>query len=291
MAEEQLHSVTRKRFDPEDKRLGRHVLHDSRSRQYQFVARTAPRKLTTVKHKMNVPILDQLDVGSCTGHAIVAALGSEPFWGIGKSVLKANAQADHEYAVGVYSDATKLDPWPGSYLPDDTGSDGLSVAKVLHSRGLISGYQHAMSLEAALNALAVRPVIVGSSWYVGMYDPAADGRLNVSGRSVGGHEYCLDELDVERQRVWMRNSWGEGWGVKGRAWMSYSDLGRLLADYGDCTVLVPKELPPPEPIPEPLPVVADTTTPLRNALTRHLKTKSVPAYVRTPAEAWIKSLK
>jgi hypothetical protein len=30
MAEEQLHSVTRKRFDPEDKRLGRHVLHDSR---------------------------------------------------------------------------------------------------------------------------------------------------------------------------------------------------------------------------------------------------------------------
>ena len=33
------------RFQPTDKRLGRHVAHDSRSLQYRFVAKRAPRRL------------------------------------------------------------------------------------------------------------------------------------------------------------------------------------------------------------------------------------------------------
>jgi hypothetical protein len=71
------------------------------------------------------------------------------------------------YAEHLYSDATKIDPWTGEWLPDDTGSDGLSIAKVLLTRGLISGYQHATTLEAALTALAQRPVMIGSSWLRG----------------------------------------------------------------------------------------------------------------------------
>lgn len=181
-----------------------------------------------------------------------------------------------------------LDPWPGQYTPDDTGSDGLSVAKVLQARGLISGYQHALSLEAALTGLAERVVIVGTSWLAGMYDPAPDGRLAVSGPSVGGHEYALDELDVPNRRVWMRNSWGPGWGIEGRAWMSWEDLGRLLADDGDCTILIPRTEPPPQPSPPPA-RKPDFDAPLATALRRFLKTRAVPAYVRPPAEGWLKS--
>src|SRR3954465_3152510 len=150
-----------------DRRLGRHVVHDSRSLRY-LVRAADPKTLKSIKHFVNIPILDQGDLGSCTGHAGTNALASDAFWSAGATVLKQDAAADHQYAVGLYSDATKLDPWPGQYEPDDTGSDGLSIAKALLTRGLISGYQHATSLEATLTALADRVVMIGSSWLEGM---------------------------------------------------------------------------------------------------------------------------
>jgi hypothetical protein len=45
----------------------------------------------------------------------------------------------------------------------------------------------------------------------------------------------------------MRNSWGRAWGSRGRAWMTWDDLGQLLADDGDCTILVPRTEPAPQP--------------------------------------------
>jgi len=289
------HTLLVKRFEPKDGRLGRHVVHDSRSLRYPFRA-VDPRKLKSTRHAVNIPILDQGYLGACTGYAGTAAMASAGLWTAGQTVLK---DADHgAFAVGLYSDATKLDPWPGEYVPDDTGSDGLSVAKALHARGLVAGYQHATSLEACLTALAERVVMIGSSWLERMYDVDSDGKMNVSGNSVGGHEYVLDELDVENRRVWMRNSWGEEYGQKGRAWMLWGDLGRLLADYGDCTILVPNSEPMPAPVePEPKPEVPTPTpapvTPTKDpmlvlALTKFLKTKGVPAYVRKPATSWLK---
>lgn len=276
-----------RRFDPEDNRLGRHVVHDSRSLRYRFRAASAPRRLASVRHNVQIPIMDQGQLGSCTGHAGTNALASDAFWAVGQPLL---AGIDpHEYAVELYSDATVLDPWPGQYRPDDTGSDGLSIAKVLHARGLISGYQHATSLEDALAALAQRVVMIGSSWLAGMYDPAPDGQLTVSGSVAGGHEYALDELDVERRRVWMRNSWGPSWAVQGRAWMSWDDLGHLLADDGDCTVLIPRAEPAPQPQPEPAPdPKPDTDKALAAALRKYLDNRSAAVYVRHAAEPWLK---
>lgn len=296
-------TINVKRFDPEDPRLGRHVVHDSRSLRYRFHGAVKdPRKLASVRHEIKVPILDQLDVGSCTGHAGTANLGGPEFWRAAKAVLKAEAQADHEYAVGLYSAATRLDPWTGEYLPDDTGSDGLSVAKALLARGLISGYQHATTLADALAALAEQPVMVGTSWRESMFDPDSDGRVHIDGATLGGHEYCLDEIDVERRRVWIRQSWGPGWGIEGRAWLSWEDLGTLLADQGDCTVLVPlsEPAPTPEPAPPspPAPTPAPTPAPpapdasaalLRGALQKFTKTSTCPKYLRTAAQEWMAS--
>jgi hypothetical protein len=64
---------------------------------------------------------------------------------------------------------------------------------------------------------------------------------------VGGHEICLDELDVENELVWVHNSWGEDWGVEGRAALHWDDLGELLADDGDCTIFTPLTEPAPVP--------------------------------------------
>jgi hypothetical protein len=275
------------RFDPRDRRLGRHVVHDSRSLRYRAPARD-PAQLASVRHRINIPILDQGALGSCTGHAGTAAIASDPFWRAAEPPLTA-AGDPHLYAVGLYSAATKFDPWPGEYEPEDTGSDGLSIAKVLHARGLISGYMHATSLAAALTALAERVVMVGSSWLNGMFEPGSDGHLRVAGPSAGGHEYALDELDVERQRVWIRNSWGEAWGVAGRAWVSWQELGQLLADDGDCTVLVPASQPAPQPQPEPAPSIRPEERALVEALRRLTDNRSCPRYMRQPAADWLKT--
>lgn len=285
-----LNVITYSKFEHEDPRLGRHILHHSKSRLYRAPAKD-PRKLQSIKHHSNIPLLDQGNEGSCTGHAIMKALGSDPFWSATRKVLASvNAQEVHMYARGIYCDATKLDPWEGVFEPDDTGSDGLSVAKVAQARGLISGYTHALSLEAALTALAERVVIVGTKWLDGMYDVASDGRLTMNGVTVGGHEYALVELDVPNRRVWMCNSWGEGWGLGGHAWMTWDDLKMLLDDQGDCTIPIPITEPPPQPQPEPAPKVVNLPEDdaLYAVMARAMKTKSIPKYVKEKTEPWMK---
>lgn len=253
--------VTHKRYEPTDSRLGRHVRHDSRSLRYLVVPKKAD-TLKSVRHLANVPIMDQGSLGSCTGHAATGCLGVGVFWKTSppKAVLSTvDAIVNSRYAVGVYSEATKIDPFPGTYPPVDTGSDGLSVAKILHSRGLISGYRHATSVAAVLTALAEQPVIVGTEWRYDMFEPDADGRIRITGSLEGGHEYVLDELDMENRRVWVRNSWGTEWGLDGRGYLTFEDLGTLLRAYGDCTVFVPITEPAPEPTPIPEPIVVVPT--------------------------------
>lgn len=232
------------RYEPTDSRLGRHLLHDSRSLQY-LVEASDPATLKSVRHSRMTPILDQGNLGSCTGNAAVGCLGTEPFYDTVNEIM---SFAEPE-AIHIYSQATAIDPFPGTYPPTDTGSNGLSVAKALKSDSLISGYLWATSLNAALTALASQPVIVGTKWFNDMFTPASDGKLSVSGPLAGGHEYELDELDVENQRVWMTNSWGGNWGVEGRAYMTWDDLGKLLDDGGDVTVFVANTKPAPTPTP------------------------------------------
>lgn len=236
--------------NPTDPRLGRNVGHDPRSWNYAYAAADVS-KLSSVRHQSNIPTLDQGNLGSCTGNAATKCLSYQPFWSqsVVQAVIGSDPAANEAYAVGVYSDATKIDSYPGTYPPNDTGSDGLSVATVLKSRGLISGYQHAFSLEALLTALAEQPVIVGTEWRQNMFQPAPDGRQQITGKVAGGHEYCLDQLDVENERVWMQNSWGDSWGVQGRAYFTWDDMRKLLQASGDCTIFAPLQSPPPPPAP------------------------------------------
>lgn len=259
-------TVVVKRFEGQDPRLGRHVLHDSRSLRYLVEAESFS-VLRSIRHQSRIPVLDQgaylapgatkrISLGSCTGNAGVNVLGTDPFWAtdpVKAALASTNVDMDEAFAVYVYSLATQLDPYAGTYPPTDTGSNGLSVAKALQKLGKISGYQHATSLEAALTALNKQACMVGTVWRGDMFTPGPDGRLKITGQVEGGHEYKLDELDVENKRVWILNQWGEAWGIGGRAWFSWDDLGTLLADQGDCTVLTPITQPAPTPSPAPAP--------------------------------------
>lgn len=207
-------------------RLGRAIHHDPRSRAYAVEA--APLSaLRSVRHRRLVPPYQQGDTGSCTGNACAGVLSTRPY----------RHRFGQPTARRIYSAATQLDPFAGSWPPVDTGSDGLSVAKVAVARGWATGYDHAFSLEAALTALQTSAVMVGIAWRSGLDTPDPDGFARYVGRVRGGHEFVADEVDINRRVVGCTQSWGPRWGAAGRFYLSFDDLGTALDDQGDVTVL------------------------------------------------------
>lgn len=231
---------------PTHPRLGRHVEHDSRSLNYQVT----PRGVATfvpVDYKSVGPVLDQKDLGACTGYSSTALLGYiEP----GNPELPDTPDAWNALAVSVYSLGTTLDNIGGQYPPTDTGSTGIAVAKALQAKKFVSGYKHITSAAGLATALETGPVIVGTNWYESMFTPSASGLVTVSVKSglAGGHEYVLDGV-MPDGRFRFRNSWGDSWGQNGFFYMAQKDFLGLLADDGDATQLVPVSQPAPVPVP------------------------------------------
>lgn len=212
-------------------RLGRHIEHDPRSRNYAFALTGHP--LTKVLWPRAGSPLNQGNLGSCTGNAITGVLNTAPFRKNGAKLYT------EKEAVRIYELATTLDKISGSYPPDDTGSSGLAVCKAAKQLGLISGYKHAFSLQAALEALMSGPVITGVAWYEGFDTPDPNGLVQISGQVRGGHEFEILGYDPATDLVEAENSWGASWGVKGRFFFTSATWGKLLAQQGDVTVPVP----------------------------------------------------
>lgn len=238
--------------------LGRHVEHDDRSRQFAFQlpGKLASAALQPVRHQRFVPVLDQGNLGSCTGNAAEGAAGTGAVYQAIPAALAArpspsDATGDEDQAVSLYSAATHLDGIPGQYKPDDTGSTGIAAAKAMVRAGLIAGYQHTFTLVDALAALQLVPLMLGINWYDSFDQPDANGLVTItSGASVrGGHEPMADELVPDQQLVGFTNSWSASWGLQGRFYMSFTDLDRLLGEQGDVTVPVPLTQPAPTPAP------------------------------------------
>jgi hypothetical protein len=148
--------------------LGRIVRHDPRSLQYLVPETTTPQ---SAKWERKIPVLDQGNLGSCTGNATVGVLGTEPFWDT--LTVTEQQSMDENEAVKVYSLATQLDDVSGTYPPDDTGSSGLGAAQAAKKLGLISGYMHITSVAAAQQAIQSGPFITGVNWYEGFDTPDA----------------------------------------------------------------------------------------------------------------------
>ena len=218
-------------YEPTDCRLGRHLVHDERSRQYAMAALPVPHK--TVLHARRIPILDQGQLGSCTANAGLGMLASGPLWHPTDPVWT------EDDAVQLYSEETRLDDRqiPGHYPPDDTGSAGIYICKALKARGLVSSYWHAFSTRSLLGMLAVKPCAIGIGWYEQMFNPDRNGQVHIGGSIAGGHEVCVDGIIPEHRMVRFANSWGSGWGRAGWGYLSWDDLETLLADGGDAVTV------------------------------------------------------
>lgn len=270
--------------------LGRHINHDSRSRLYPV--RPTAVELAAVRHAAYIGILDQGQLGSCTGNAGVGAIYRAPFYGnTGTGPIL--YRGDEDGAVALYSAATKLDGDPDNYPPTDTGSDGLSVAKALKAVGIISGYLHAFTVESALLQLMSTPLITGITWYNSMFNGPAQGPLTVDPSSgvAGGHELCVDEYvpetTTDHALVGGPNSWGASWGDSGRWYLTVEDWTSLLADGGDVTAFVPADQPAPTPAPGPTDVDSAYWTQIEHwAVEPHLGDNKRAALA---ARAWAKT--
>ncbi|MBP9918725.1 MAG: hypothetical protein KBF43_09080 [Dermatophilaceae bacterium] len=211
--------------------LGRVVEHDPRSRAYPARATAAHVPFVSRRWRHVGPVLDQGQIGACTGFALAQCLNTGPL----HTGQRALTDSD---ALALYKAATRLDNIPGEYPPDDTGSSGLAAAKAAKAAGLISSYRHAFGLDHMLSALQLGPVIVGTDWTDAMFTPDASGFVHYRGSRAGGHEWLAYGLNVPREYVLALNSWGPAWGVKGRFRVSFTDMGALLARGGDVTVPV-----------------------------------------------------
>lgn len=220
--------------------LGRFIEHDPRSRGYATDDHGAGHTYQAVTHDRYSAILDQGQLGSCTGNAGTGAMGTAPF----ANSAGAGAAFNEAYAIKLYSDATHHDDVPGYYPPMDTGSSGLAIAKVLKARGMISGYQHAFSMTGLLTALQTTPVIIGTVWLAGMDYPDSRGFVPLSGEVAGGHEYLCREFEpgptLDTGVLTLDNSWGEGWGDHGRFRMHVRDMAYLLGQQGDVVAMLPR---------------------------------------------------
>jgi hypothetical protein len=212
-------------------RLGRNLELDGRSLPFMIEnqARAMGRALGNQNWQREITILDQGELGSCTGNAGTGALGTQPYFdAVGQDVLPNpdDGNACEQFAVQLYSDATKVDSGPGSYPPRDTGSSGLAICKVLEARGTISSYRWASTAYGFLRLLQSGPVLQGMDWYEAFFDPDRDGYIdsNRNWRSsglAGGHEVEalgleLDHDNAFNSTITYANSWGTGWGVDGR---------------------------------------------------------------------------
>ena len=210
--------------------LGRVVEHDDRSRR--FAVKPAP-VLRTVLWRHNAPVLDQGDLGACTGFALAQLLNTQAF---AKSRGAAGAYLSEANALSLYEMATVLDDIPGAYPPIDTGSSGLAVCKAGVAQGYLASYRHAFGFEQFLSAIQRGPVIVGTDWFTGMEETGADFFIRPEGELVGGHEYLVLGANLHGEYVTILNSWSAGWGSGGRARISFADFKTLLAREGDVTV-------------------------------------------------------
>jgi hypothetical protein len=211
-----------------DRRLGRHIVLDDRSRGF---VRPGAVDHSTWRTK-SIRIYDpdpnpNQTIGNCTGVAKCVQLNAAKNRVSGRVLNMTDAER-------VYSLATELDPWPGSWPPTDTGSSGLAAAKAAQKLGLAGEYLWIFGgADGVVQAVMDGDVVnVGTRWDEQMFNPDRNGIVHPGGPVAGGHEWSVRGYDARRDLVLGRCWWGDFRDF----WISRSDLNSLLADGGDANV-------------------------------------------------------
>jgi hypothetical protein len=153
------------------------------------------------------------------------------------------------YEQDLYHQAQLVDEWPGE---DYDGTSVRAGFKVLQTQGHVPNYAWAQSEQDIWDFVTTTgPVVLGTDWFEGMFDPDADGFLNLTGNVAGGHAWLI--YGADQTFYYMQNSWGP-WGIGngGTAKIRRTDVSYLLTSNGEAAAgsevpLTPDPPPPPAP--------------------------------------------
>lgn len=212
----------------EDHRLGRHVVHDPKSWDYQEVLPRSTTPLRSVQHRRYDPAVEpNQPIGCCTGVS-ECMLGNTKGNRVMGEVLN---MAD---AITIYSRATEIDPFHGTYPPQDTGSSGLAAAKAAVQLGVATDFVWYFSVESVLQGLQFHPISFGGLWTYDMFDATYSNPLvRPTGEIAGGHQWVLSGYNATDKLIAGECWWGKSFGRNGRFYISVDDFRILMEDNGD----------------------------------------------------------
>jgi len=212
--------------------LGRLSQPDPRNRNFALPKEFVP---PAVRRKFwwGAEVLDQLDTPQCVGFA-----------GYGWLLGGPTTNEPEFTPEDLYRWAQERDQWAGT---DYDGTSTLGLMKALKDKGYITEYRWAFDAETLVAWLLTNgPVLVGTNWFMDMFTPNIhNGFIEPTGDVVGGHEWRIVGADRDKVcpdgsqgAVRMVNSWGTGWGDKGRAWVSLDDLDLLIKGDGEAVTAI-----------------------------------------------------
>lgn len=121
----------------------------------------------------------------------------------------------------ILKEAKKYDKNP---LEGTTLKSGLEVLRHL---GHIKSYYVADKIDEILVALLnLGPVIVGVDWYHSMMD--VFNTVKVYGGVAGNHALVVYGVNLAESKFLLMNSFGESWGVGGRASISFTNMNKIF---------------------------------------------------------------
>lgn len=193
--------------------------------------------------------LDQMQEGACVSTGVGHELAAMPVKVAGVTFPWCRER--------IYWPAQVADEWPGGSYPGASpfyeGTSVLAGVKVAAALGYYTNYYWAIDLKQwALGVAYAGPAIGGFNWYEGMFNTDSDGFIHPTGPLVGGHCVCIvgikikwktwlnrftsrkwENVDLDRSYFTIHNSWGQDWGVNGRAKLSLRDAETLLNQQGE----------------------------------------------------------
>ena len=136
----------------------------------------------------------------------------------------------------IYREAQKVDEWIGEKYE---GTSVRGAAKYLRTTNRISSYLWTYDINVLINTVLNQgPVVVGTNWYSSMFTPDRNGVIRVLGRVAGGHAYVINGVDRNTKLFRIKNSWGKTWGKSGHAYISFTDMTRLIRENGEVCLAI-----------------------------------------------------